>query len=171
MCSALLRAIAKSSHVDTRFYHDGNFSRSRCDALYETWIEKSCHSERETVLVAELNSLAVGYVTCLRTGPSPVARLVFWPSLLLRRGPGVGRSLIQNALCWFAGQGIVQVTVVTQGRNTRARRLYEKSGFVLYLAERWYHRWFPNGQTPGSPVDRGTRSNWYWGLFPLLETP
>ena len=36
-----LRAIARSSHASSRFYFDPNFPRDRCDALYETWIEKS----------------------------------------------------------------------------------------------------------------------------------
>ncbi len=137
-----LRAIARSSHVDSRFYHDGNFSRSRCDALYETWIERSCLGARETVLVAELNSQAVGYVTCLRPEPTTgqIGLLAVAPAAL---GQGLGHSLIEQAMHWFAGQGILQVTVVTQGRNARALRRYEKSGFILHVAQRWYHRWFP----------------------------
>lgn len=138
----VLRAIARTSHADSRFYHDGNFSRSRCDALYETWIEKSCRAASETVLVAEWDSQAAGYVTCLRPEPGSgqIGLLAVAPAA---RGQGLGRSLIQNAVRWFAGQGIAQITVVTQGRNAAAQRLYARSGFVLHLAQRWYHRWFP----------------------------
>src|ERR1700751_124213 len=31
-----LKAIARESHRDTRFYYDGNFSVQRCDEFYET---------------------------------------------------------------------------------------------------------------------------------------
>jgi dTDP-4-amino-4,6-dideoxy-D-galactose acyltransferase len=137
-----LRAIARSSHVDSRFYHDGGFSRSRCDALYETWIERSCLGAREEVFVAELNSQVVGYVTCLRPEPTAglIGLLAVAPDAL---GQGLGHTLIQRALHWFAGQGLSHVRVVTQGRNARALRRYDKSGFVLHQSQRWYHRWFP----------------------------
>ncbi len=38
---AALRDIARTSHRDSRFYSDPHFDRGRCDALYETWIEKA----------------------------------------------------------------------------------------------------------------------------------
>ena len=36
-----LKAIARQSHADSRFYFDGRFPRERCDGLFETWIERS----------------------------------------------------------------------------------------------------------------------------------
>jgi dTDP-4-amino-4,6-dideoxy-D-galactose acyltransferase len=141
-----LRAIARTSHTDSRFYHDGNFSRSRCDALYETWVEKSCHATGEAVIVAELNSRAVGYATCLRPEPE-AGQLGLLAVAAEARGRGLGRILIEDALRLFIEQGVARVTVVTQGRNTRAQRLYEKSGFVLSLAQHWYHRWYPVAKT------------------------
>jgi RimJ/RimL family protein N-acetyltransferase len=47
-------------------------------------------------------------------------------------------------MSWFAGQDIKTVHVVTQGRNTRAQRLYQRCGFVTRSMELWYHRWFDN---------------------------
>ena len=137
-----LRAIARTSYADSRFYYDGNFSRPRCDALYETWIEKSCHGGCETVFVAELDSQPVGYVTCLRREPDSgqIGLIAVAPAA---RGRGLGRGLIQHALGWFAGQGFARATVVTQGRNAGAQRQYVRAGFVLHQTQRWYHRWFP----------------------------
>src|SRR5262249_36254035 len=60
----VLRAIARESHRDTRFYYDGNFSIDQCNALYETWIEKSCKGYASMVFVAELAGEVVGYLSC-----------------------------------------------------------------------------------------------------------
>lgn len=141
----LLRAIARTSHTDSRFYHDGNFSRPQCDSLYEIWIEKSCRGACDAVHVAELDSRAVGYVTCLQNGPA-AGQIGLLAVASAARGQGLGRRLIQHALRGFARQGLSRVTVVSQGRNHLARRQYEKSGFVPHLTQRWYHRWFPAGK-------------------------
>src|SRR5262249_51384866 len=53
-----LRAIASTSHRDSRFYRDGRFPEARCDALYEAWIAKSCASETGVVLVADVGGAA-----------------------------------------------------------------------------------------------------------------
>jgi hypothetical protein len=40
------------------------------------------------------------------------------------------------------------VNVVTQGRNSKAQRLYERCGFLTRSVQLWYHRWFmPRGAT------------------------
>jgi ribosomal protein S18 acetylase RimI-like enzyme len=33
------------------------------------------------------------------------------------------------------------VSVVTQGRNVAAQRLYQRAGFVTASTQLWYHRW------------------------------
>ena len=37
-----LQGIAGHSHTDSRFYADAHFPRHLCDALYSTWITRSC---------------------------------------------------------------------------------------------------------------------------------
>ena len=58
------------------------------------------------------------------------------------RRSGLAAELLGRALGWFREQGAGSVSVVTQGRNTGAVRLYERAGFVTYSIELWYHRWF-----------------------------
>ena len=36
---------------------------------------------------------------------------------------------------------IKKLYVVTQGRNIRAQRLYQKNGFIIKSSEIWYHKW------------------------------
>lgn len=134
-----LRAIARVSYHDSRFYFDEQFPDALCDALYETWIEKSCHGYAEQVLVAEQDGAAAGYITChLRDG---VGEIGLVGVAAVAQGHGLGRGLVLAALDWFARQGVARVTVVTQGRNIVAQRLYQRGGFAVRSVEIWYHRW------------------------------
>jgi RimJ/RimL family protein N-acetyltransferase len=137
-----LRCIAGVSHTDSRFYFDPHFSQEQCKALYETWIEKSCHGWADAVLVAERERSVVGYISCHRDA-AETGRIGLLGVAAEARGEGLGLVLVQAALDWFKTQEISRVTVVTQGRNTAAQRLYERAGFVTRSVQLWYHRWKP----------------------------
>src|SRR5271157_3135956 len=137
----VLRLIASQSHRDSRFYHDPHFPRSRCDALYETWIEKSLNGYAEAVLVAELEGKAVGYVSCHLPSPTTGQIGLFAVDSNARR-MGLGHALVRESLRWFASKGALQVSVVTQGRNVSAQRMYQRCGFETQSLQLWYHRWF-----------------------------
>jgi dTDP-4-amino-4,6-dideoxy-D-galactose acyltransferase len=141
-----LQSIARESHHDTRFYHDPGFAPHLCDALYETWIKRSCEGYADVVLVAESNGLPAGYVSCHladelcagRIGLAGVSRQV--------QNKGVGQALVLHALDWFADQGAAEVSVVTQGRNVAAQRLYQRCGFLTREVQLWYHKWYTHPQ-------------------------
>jgi dTDP-4-amino-4,6-dideoxy-D-galactose acyltransferase len=137
-----LKAIARASHHDSRFYYDPNFPEARCDDLYETWIEKSCNGYADMVLVADIGGEADGYISChLHTQGEGQIGLV---GIAARsQGKGLGQRLVNEALRWFAEKDVSHVTVVTQGRNANAQRLYQRCGFVTREVQLWYHRWFP----------------------------
>jgi len=138
-----LREIAATSHRDSRFYYDGGFAVPLCDALYETWIEKSCHGWATNVLVAEWEGRPVGYSTCHVKSPE-IGQIGLTGLHSGARGKGLGQDLVNQDVFWFNQQGVETVRVVTQGRNTQAQRLYEKCGFLTRTVELWYHRWFLN---------------------------
>jgi dTDP-4-amino-4,6-dideoxy-D-galactose acyltransferase len=135
-----LKAIARSSHKETRFYQDPHFQSSRCDALYETWIEKSCKGYADMVLTVQLGEVVAGYITC-HLDSEPAGRIGLLAVADAVRGKGVGSALVHAALNWFNAQQRSLVTVVTQGRNIRAQRLYQRCGFVSRSVELWYHYW------------------------------
>jgi dTDP-4-amino-4,6-dideoxy-D-galactose acyltransferase len=136
-----LRTIAGASYRDSRFYYDSHFPTALCDALYETWVERSCHGYADAVLVAAgENDQPAGFITCHLEQDTGKIGLVGVGEAA--RGQGVGRDLINAALIWFATQEMSGVTVVTQGRNVRAQRLYQRNGFITRSVQLWYHRWF-----------------------------
>ncbi|HTQ78680.1 MAG TPA: GNAT family N-acetyltransferase [Thermoanaerobaculia bacterium] len=141
----ILRALARESHTDSRFYYDGHFSRERCAALYEAWIENSVRGWADRVLVPEIDGRAAGYITCHRAGPPRIGLLAVHPTA---QGRGVGGALIRAALAGFAAEGIERVSVVTQGRNVRAQRAYQHHGFTTAAIELWYHGWKDRASLP-----------------------
>lgn len=138
----MLRSIAAVSHRDTRFYYDPNFPISLCSRLYETWIEKSCNGNADLVLVAEIEGMPVGYISCHLLSQVS-GRLGLVGVNADYHGRRLGQSLVNASLRWFVERGRARVTVVTQGRNCRSQRLYQRCGFLTKSIQLWYHRWFP----------------------------
>jgi dTDP-4-amino-4,6-dideoxy-D-galactose acyltransferase len=137
---SLLRAIARTGHRDTRFYFDEHFDRTKCDLLYETWIENSFRGFAQAVLVAVVDRAPAAYLTChLKGQESQIGLVGVDPS---HQGKGLGTKLVQHFLSWSRGQDASRATVVTQGRNIPAQRLYQRSGFATASLQLWYHRWF-----------------------------
>lgn len=135
-----LKAIARVSHRDTRFYADPRFDRARCDDLYELWIEKSCRGWASHVIVAERHGAPVGYLTCHLEAEQGRIGLVGVSAS--SRGQGSGSALVGEALRWFAQAGARRASVATQGRNEAGLRLYQRAGFSVADFRLSFHKWF-----------------------------
>lgn len=154
-----LKAIARSSYHDSRFYFDGRFPVEKCDRLYEIWLEKSFADPTSAVIVAEWRGNPSGYVTCDRVDAETGQIGLIAASV---PGAGLGTTLARSANEWFRSQGFIKAQVVTQGRNVRAQAMYQRSGFLTRSVELWYHRWFGGGDTDsadsaGNSAPRTTR--------------
>jgi ribosomal protein S18 acetylase RimI-like enzyme len=136
-----LRDIAVASHVRSRFWVDERFDRRACARLYATWIEKSCEGWADAVWVAEHEGRAAGYLSChRREGDRGEIGLVGVAEIA--KGRGLGRALVERGLAWFREAGCAKVSVVTQGANVPAQRLYQAAGFQSASVEFWHHLWF-----------------------------
>jgi dTDP-4-amino-4,6-dideoxy-D-galactose acyltransferase len=137
-----LRTIARTSHEITRFYSDPHFSRDRCSDLYDTWIVRSCEAGwADAVLVAEIESDAAGYVTCHLDQASNQGSIGLIAVSAQAREKGLGRDLALAALGWCNRHGSLEVSVVTQGANVAAQRLFQRCGFRTNSMGLWFHRW------------------------------
>jgi dTDP-4-amino-4,6-dideoxy-D-galactose acyltransferase len=138
-----LRAMAREAHTDARFFSDPEFSRQKAEDLYEAWITLECQGRAQQVLVAapEANQ-PIGYISCHLDSPGGAGTIGLAAVSGGFRGRGVGKSLVEAGLDWFMAQGLRQVTVVTQGKNLAAQRLYQRSGFLTADMQLWYHKWY-----------------------------
>lgn len=138
-----LRSIAATGHVGTRFANDPHFSPERVRDFYATWIALECQGRARQVLVADpKNGTPAGYISCY-LGPSATGEIGLVGVSETYRSNGLGSTLVRAALDWFESQGTRQVTVVTQGNNKPAQRLYQKNGFLTQNVQLWFHKWFP----------------------------
>lgn len=135
----LARIARKTSRV-SRYHFDTNFPPGASERLYDIWLRNSCSGYADKVLVAELQSEPVGFITCKVSQGE--GRIVLVGVDDRFRGRGVGASLVDKALNWFGSQGIKRVWVVTQGRNIEGQRLYHAIGFNTASVTLFYHKWF-----------------------------
>jgi dTDP-4-amino-4,6-dideoxy-D-galactose acyltransferase len=137
-----LQRIAGKVHRDTRFTYDPNFLATRVTELYEIWIKGSCEGKAEVVLVAEDEGIPVGYITCHLDNGIKNGSIGLVGVDSHTQGKGIGLALILNALQWFRRQDMQTISVVTQGRNYAAQRLYQRCGFRTQSVKLWYHKWY-----------------------------
>lgn len=149
-----LERIAGSAHTDTRFYFDGNFPREACDQLYRTWIRNSLRGFADVVLVTGALGVSNGYITCHIDRSANEGSIGLIAVASSHRGKGIGKTLVNAAIDWLTARNLDTVSVVTQGRNIVAQRLYQQCGFVTRSIELCYHKWYTAGieKWPPKPV-------------------
>jgi dTDP-4-amino-4,6-dideoxy-D-galactose acyltransferase len=141
-----LQEIARESHRDTRFFYDRGFPLPLSEALYATWIERSCTGFADQVLVGDSEGGVLGYVSCHLDAEHRTGRIGLIAVSSQARRKAIGQALVQSALVWFATQGVKMVSVTTQGRNCAAQRLFQRCGFLTQTVELWYHKWYIDGR-------------------------
>jgi dTDP-4-amino-4,6-dideoxy-D-galactose acyltransferase len=138
-----LQAIARVSHTDTRFFSDPHFPQSLAEELYSTWIGLECQARASMVFVAIASKgPPCGYISCHLEVARGAGQIVLVAVSQEFRGRGLGRRLVWTAQDWLARQGARQITVVTQGKNLAAQKLYAQCGFAIREIRLWYHKWY-----------------------------
>lgn len=139
-----LRDLAARSHVQSRFFVDERFDRRACAELYATWIEKSCRGYADAVWVVEHEGRPAGYLTCHRRAGG-LGEIGLVGVAERAQGHGFGRALVARGLDWFRAADCARASVVTQGANVPAQRLYQAAGFHTAAVQVWHHLWLPSG--------------------------
>jgi dTDP-4-amino-4,6-dideoxy-D-galactose acyltransferase len=139
-----LQSMARTGHEDTRFFSDAHFPRYRAEELYSTWITLEAQGRAQTVFVAaSAANQPLGYITCHLDMTRRAGQIGLVGVSREVRGKGIGKNLVLTALDWYKNQGQKKVTVVTQGKNRAAQRLYQQCGFLSLDLQLWYHKWYP----------------------------
>lgn len=153
---AVLEHIAHDSFLDSRFLIDPFFpAKERSKEMYTRWIRRrsgglyavDSFAPADYIVVAETDDgQPAGFVTCLLRPPDAEGMVVGSVDLVAvdqrARGLYIGESMVCAALAWFKDHGCQRVEVVTQGRNIRAQRTYQRCGFLAHRAQTWYHKWY-----------------------------
>ncbi len=139
-----LQAMARAGHTETRFFSDSHFARQRAEDLYSTWITLESQGRAQTVWVAaSTDDQPLGYISCHLAPDHREGQIGLVGVSPEVRGKGIGKSLVLAAMDWYRAQGAQTLTVVTQGNNRAAQRLYQQCGFLSRELQLWYHKWYP----------------------------
>lgn len=135
-----LEALAVAAGALSRYALDPAMPAGTVQRLYTIWMRESFGGATgDEVLAARDASGIAGMVTLKYDGGMGVIGLVAVAERC--RGAGVGRLLVDSATARFAALGMDRASVVTQGENSAACRLYEACGYALAQESLIAHFW------------------------------
>lgn len=126
----------------SRFFADSHLDRARCGEFYRTWVANSFSGEMADVIVASRHEGSLDAFVTIRYDSNRLASLPLVAVRSDRRGIGVGKWVMREALNWLGNEGMESVDVTTQLANVGAIRLYESLGFAIHDSGVWLHHWF-----------------------------
>lgn len=135
-----LRALSLQSAQFSRFRTDPAMPTDAWVRLYERWADNSlAGTMADAVLVARFAGEVVGMLTVgCREGAGTIGLFAVDEAV---RGRGLGTALLDRGSAWFSEQGCTTASVVTQGDNLAAQRLYERAGYDIIEVTDVYHLW------------------------------
>lgn len=136
---ATLRPIARERFQRTRFFADPGFSAERCADLYVEWLSRALRGEPGWK--ALMTEDARGFIVCELNPQSSVGAIVLIGVATSATRQGLGSSLVSGAGSLFLDASLLKATVVTQGHNVAAQRLYQAHGYRISRVDYWLHRW------------------------------
>jgi dTDP-4-amino-4,6-dideoxy-D-galactose acyltransferase len=138
-----LAPIARERFRETRFFADKRFPLERSSKLYVEWLRRGLTTEPERrTLISDDPS---GFVICHLDPTTHTGSIELIGVAENATGVGLGRILMAGAGSLFIDTAMTRATVVTQGRNIVAQRLYQACGYRTTAMSLWLHRWPQSG--------------------------
>lgn len=138
-----LKKMASALYMDSRYFFDPHFARDKVRIFYEGWIEKAVLGTFDDycLLLVRNGEPPLAFCTIRKNRPK-TAQIGLFGVSPEAQGGGIARPFLNAVLARLHADGFEMVEVVTQGRNYRAQRVYQRCGFVTKTTELWYHKWY-----------------------------
>lgn len=136
-----LKSLTTGMYKDSRYFYDGKFAIDKINKFYASWIEKAVKGsfDHECYCLFDKNK-PIGFCSIRYNSQEQVSIGLFGVDKDYS-GKGIGKMLLQKVANEMLVKGIKEITVVTQGRNYQAQRLYQSAGFRTLTTQLWYHKW------------------------------
>ena len=125
-------------------YHaDERLDNSKCDEVYTSWAANSCVSRNfaDEVLVAELNSIIVGFATLRMNDSAESEGVLFCVDSSVHR-MGIYRSFMIRGMEWSLSKSARRMVVSTQFINIAVQKVWVRLGFEPIRGYYTFHKWF-----------------------------
>jgi dTDP-4-amino-4,6-dideoxy-D-galactose acyltransferase len=133
-----LEQLARERFGVSRYFADPNFPRERVRELYVRWLKRGFATDSRRVLVP-IN--ADGFIVCHFNSEAGIGSTELLAVSVQIERRGIGGRLLRAAEAAFTEAGLPRSSVVTQGRNLPAQRLYQAHGYKSCKVGLWMHRW------------------------------
>ena len=137
-----LRDIAKRTQRDTRFIKDERFPEHLASELYARWIERDVNENIVIVATTPDSESISGFISLSAPDSQLHSQIGLLSVDTQHAGQGIGRALVRAAQQRASKLTATSMSVVTQGSNVSAQRVYQHCGFRTIRADYWFHRWF-----------------------------
>lgn len=136
-----LKEMARSAFPLSRFKVDHHFNQRKADQMYEVWIENDLHTKGHDVWVIDVEDQLAAF-TSVSVKSEGKAQIGLVGTREAWRGKGLSLELQRFISEELRNEDILEVEVVTQGRNIPAQNLYQRAGYFVKSIDLWYHKWF-----------------------------
>lgn len=132
--------LARGAFTESRFFRDRRFPAGKAEELFSVWVRRGVSNADAFTVLARTSGGPGGFVSARLAGNASgrIELVAVAPEL---RGRGVGLRLLGACLDELARRGARRVSVVTQGSNAAALRLYERAEFQTRSVGLWFHGW------------------------------
>lgn len=136
-----LRDLSRGIYRDSRYYFDKQFPEAKVTEFYQGWVEKAVKGtfDHECHCIFQEDQ-PIAFCTIRYVTKSNISIGLFGVRSD-QKGGGIASHLLDRVFEATAARGARLATVVTQGRNYAAQRVYQKAGFRTRNVELWYHKW------------------------------
>jgi ribosomal protein S18 acetylase RimI-like enzyme len=146
--------IARDSFCYNRFFNDPGLNRNDSSLVYAQWVKNACLKNPLDLLVWDEAGIPQGFIICKMDkhaenffgfGIGQIDLVAVGPS---NKSKGIGRKLVNAALCRFAKDKAALAEIRTQYINIAAVTSFMRAGFKHYStglsfpAGMTFHKWF-----------------------------
>lgn len=136
-----LERMAGRLYKHSRYFFDQRFGPDKPREFYESWIRKAVKGEFDHECWCLLEEEKIVAFCSVRYEQEKSAQIGLIGVHEACTGRGLGKHILKCTMSKLAKSGIVELTVVTQGRNYPAQNLYQSVGFKTKESQLWYHKW------------------------------
>lgn len=137
-----LYKISKQICVNSRFYNDNHFDKSKVEELYELWVYNSYYGKfADKIYIYNRNKNIYGFCI-VQIENNNIIRISLIGVDQIRERKGIGSIILKKVLFDYKEKGYKKCLVATQANNINALNFYIKHNFKIYKSELVFHKWF-----------------------------
>jgi ribosomal protein S18 acetylase RimI-like enzyme len=136
-----LEIMAGRIYKHSRYFFDDNFDTDKVVGFYESWIKKAVRGEYDDECWCLKKEGRLAAFCSVKYNDDKSARIGLVGVHDAFVGRGLGKQIVERVIEMLAEKGIIELSVVTQGRNYQAQNLYGSVGFKTKETQLWYHKW------------------------------